>query len=120
MSMKTPSFRDGPQDQTSDAQLRIGESRDSGFDAAHRPGMTPKQARLPHGHRLRKEAVRRPAIPADPPATGPVPDPDGRGARHFALLYQPDRAQSAPGDGADPAAAGGNLLPRFARPRHRR
>ena len=31
------SFRDGPQDQTSDAQLRIGEVRDSGFDAAHRP-----------------------------------------------------------------------------------
>jgi glutathione S-transferase len=26
--------------QTSDAQLRIGESRDSGFDASHRPGMT--------------------------------------------------------------------------------
>jgi hypothetical protein len=25
------SSRDGPQDQTSDAQLRIGESRDSGF-----------------------------------------------------------------------------------------
>jgi hypothetical protein len=24
------SFRDGPKDQTSDAQLRIGESRDSG------------------------------------------------------------------------------------------
>jgi hypothetical protein len=35
-----PSFRDGPKDQTSDAQLRIGESRDSGFDASHRPGMT--------------------------------------------------------------------------------
>jgi hypothetical protein len=34
------SFRDGPKDQTSDAQLRIGESRDSGFDAPHRPGMT--------------------------------------------------------------------------------
>jgi len=34
------SFRDGAQHQTSDAQLRIGESRDSGFDAAHRPGMT--------------------------------------------------------------------------------
>jgi len=31
---------DGPKDQTSDAQLRIGESRDSGFDASHRPGMT--------------------------------------------------------------------------------
>jgi hypothetical protein len=28
------------QHQTSDAQLRIGESRDSGFDALHRPGMT--------------------------------------------------------------------------------
>jgi hypothetical protein len=27
-------------DQTSDAQLRIGESQDSGFDASHRPGMT--------------------------------------------------------------------------------
>ena len=26
-----PSFRDGPKDQTADAQLRIGESRDSGF-----------------------------------------------------------------------------------------
>jgi hypothetical protein len=37
---QTPSFRDGLQDQTSDAQLRIGESRDSGFDAPHRPGMT--------------------------------------------------------------------------------
>jgi hypothetical protein len=39
-SLQTPSFRDGPKDQTSDAQLRIGEARDSGFDAAHRPGMT--------------------------------------------------------------------------------
>jgi hypothetical protein len=28
------------QHETSDAQLRIGESRDSGFDASHRPGMT--------------------------------------------------------------------------------
>jgi hypothetical protein len=26
--------------QTSDVQLHIGESRDSGFDALHRPGMT--------------------------------------------------------------------------------
>src|SRR5204863_3584842 len=32
--------RDGPKDQTSDAQLRIGESRDSGFGSASRPGMT--------------------------------------------------------------------------------
>ena len=30
--------------QTSDAQLRIGESRDSGFDALHRPGMTARMA----------------------------------------------------------------------------
>jgi two-component system, response regulator FlrC len=29
------------QHQTSDVQLHIGESRDSGFDALHRPGMTP-------------------------------------------------------------------------------
>src|SRR5258707_4666366 len=28
------------QPQTSDVQLHIGESRDSGFDASHRPGMT--------------------------------------------------------------------------------
>jgi hypothetical protein len=34
------SFRDGPQDQTSDEQLRIGESRDSGFASSTRPGMT--------------------------------------------------------------------------------
>src|ERR1700736_5353402 len=31
------SFRDGPKDQTSDVQLHIGESRDSGFDAAASP-----------------------------------------------------------------------------------
>jgi hypothetical protein len=47
-----PLFRDGPKDQTSDAQLRIGESLDFGFDAEpvigprfartrwHRSGMT--------------------------------------------------------------------------------
>jgi hypothetical protein len=28
------------QHQTPDVQLHIGESRDSGFDASHRPGMT--------------------------------------------------------------------------------
>jgi quercetin dioxygenase-like cupin family protein len=31
------------QHQTADAQLRIGESRDSGFDASHRPGMTTEE-----------------------------------------------------------------------------
>src|SRR5258705_11739783 len=41
------SFRDGPKDQTSDAQLRIGESRDSGFDASHRPGMKVGSHTLP-------------------------------------------------------------------------
>src|SRR4029077_12497302 len=35
-----PAFRMVRWHQTSDAQLRIGESRDSGFDASHRPGMT--------------------------------------------------------------------------------
>ena len=34
------SFRDGPKDETSDVQLHIGESLDSGFDASRRPGMT--------------------------------------------------------------------------------
>src|SRR5216684_8452873 len=32
-AIQSPSFRDGPQDQTSDVLLHIGESRDSGFDA---------------------------------------------------------------------------------------
>jgi hypothetical protein len=41
------SFRDGPKDQTSGAQLRTGESRDSGFDASHRPGMTEDITRPP-------------------------------------------------------------------------
>src|SRR5262249_4390189 len=39
-----PSFRDGAQHQTSDAQLRIGESRDSGFDA--RPRVYPSSANM--------------------------------------------------------------------------
>jgi hypothetical protein len=30
--------------QTTGAQLRTGESRDSGFDASHRPGMTAPKA----------------------------------------------------------------------------
>src|SRR5580704_6156592 len=42
------SFRDGPKDQTSDVQLHIGESRDSGFASSTRPGMTLKSnARVP-------------------------------------------------------------------------
>jgi hypothetical protein len=45
-AIQTPSFRDGPQDQTSDVQLHIGESRDSGFDASHRPGMTQSDSGL--------------------------------------------------------------------------
>jgi hypothetical protein len=38
-----PSFRDGPQHQTSDAQLRVGESKDSGF--ASEPVIGPRFAR---------------------------------------------------------------------------
>src|SRR6185437_10549777 len=45
------SFRDGPKDQPTDAQLRIGESRDSGFDAAHRPGMTPRRNSMASIHK---------------------------------------------------------------------
>jgi hypothetical protein len=40
VSSDSLSFRGGPQDRTSDAQLRIGESRGSGFDVSHRPGTT--------------------------------------------------------------------------------
>src|SRR5215207_2574131 len=40
VSSDTLSLRGGPQDRTSDAQLRIGESRGSGFDASHCPGTT--------------------------------------------------------------------------------
>jgi hypothetical protein len=35
-----PSFRGDAKRRTSDAQLRVEESRDSGFDASHRAGMT--------------------------------------------------------------------------------
>src|SRR5258706_8744775 len=35
-------------DQTSGAQLRTGESRDSGFDASHRPGMTLSKRAVDH------------------------------------------------------------------------
>src|SRR5260370_36072346 len=59
-----PSFPDGPKDQTSDAQLRIGESRDSGFDASHRPGMT---AFVNRAH--------VPAASARTSLTGPTPAP---------------------------------------------
>jgi hypothetical protein len=37
MRRVTPSFRDGPKDQTSDVRLHIGESRDSGFALARAP-----------------------------------------------------------------------------------
>src|SRR5882724_7074456 len=53
------SFRDGPKDQTSDVQLHIGESRDSGFAASRRPGMTaqyfrPSCSQTPISIRLRQ------------------------------------------------------------------
>src|SRR5262245_23593847 len=57
----------------------------------------------------RAQAVRRPAFPARPPTARPVADPDGRGARHLAELRQPDRAQPAAGERADPVADGGDL-----------
>jgi hypothetical protein len=38
--------------QTSDAQLRIGESRDSRFDASHRPGMTSRHRNPPNPHHI--------------------------------------------------------------------
>jgi len=47
------SFRDGAKHQTSDVPLHIGESRDSGFDASHRSGMT-------EGARPRSRGAMRP------------------------------------------------------------
>src|SRR6185312_17433355 len=52
-----------------------------------------------HASRFRKEAVRRAPLSPYPPATGAVADPDRRRPWYLALLHQPDRAQSAPGDG---------------------
>src|SRR5271156_215427 len=73
----------------------------------HRPGMKGQGER--HACRLRKEAVCRAPLPAHPSTTGAVADPDRGRPRHFALLHQSDRAQSAPGDRADPAPFGGDL-----------
>src|SRR4051812_39304691 len=39
-ALSASSFRDGPKDQTSDAQLRIWESRHSGSGPSDHPGMT--------------------------------------------------------------------------------
>src|ERR1700681_1160099 len=80
---RAPPFRDGPKDQTSDVQLRIGESRDSGFDAEpvigprfartrwHRPGMT--ESGLVRG------ACHRACIrgPVGPPKERPMTEYDG-------------------------------------------
>jgi hypothetical protein len=55
------SDREGPKDQTSDAQLRIGESRDSGFDASHRPGMTDREIFSRHCKRQRSNPAFRKA-----------------------------------------------------------
>src|SRR5882757_9739304 len=45
-------------DQTTDVQLHIGESRDSGFDASHRPGMTKGGLLRGACHRARIRATR--------------------------------------------------------------
>src|SRR6202158_691142 len=44
-AIQNSSFRDGPKDQTSDVQLHIGESLDSGFDAE--PVIGPGRGRTP-------------------------------------------------------------------------
>src|SRR5260370_39675216 len=53
------------QHQTADVQSHIGESRDSGFDASHRPGMTASGW-------LRRGACHRAALCADPLARNDV------------------------------------------------
>src|SRR5207237_1217508 len=65
------SFRDGPTDQTSDAQLRIGESRASGFALARAPQ---SRAGFKTHHRtpaLRSSTVRQPCYQRPP---HPVPN----------------------------------------------
>src|SRR5229473_7688373 len=85
------SFRDGPMDQTSDVQLHIGESRDSGF-ALRAPGMTTNEKFsfgfnlfLPvQPHFQKYSRSRLPQIksisPAVPPHRGAYRDRHGRGA----------------------------------------
>src|SRR4029079_4130372 len=63
------SFRNGPKDQTAGAQLRTGESRDSGFDASHRPGMTVDGiSRLTTTNTMMSEVSVSPAGNVQPPA----------------------------------------------------
>jgi hypothetical protein len=56
-AIQAPSFRDSPKDPTTGAQLRTGESRDSGFDASHRPGMTFIKTGLLRRFALRNDGV---------------------------------------------------------------
>jgi hypothetical protein len=55
----TMSSRSASKMRTSDVQLHIGESRDFGFDASHRPGMTATYVFCPNLHLLFRLAPRR-------------------------------------------------------------
>src|ERR1700722_6533998 len=76
-----------------------------------RPDFAGSAAAPGQGHAcgFRKETVCRPPLPADPPAIGAVADPDRRRPRNLAELHQSDRAEPAPGHGANPVAPCGNL-----------
>jgi hypothetical protein len=65
-ALSPPSFRDGPQDQTTGVQLHPRESRDSGFDASHRPGMTAKLDHQTATHAKSSRSAKRPRICSKP------------------------------------------------------
>ena len=66
-AIQTPALRMVRWHQTSDAQLRIGESRDSGFDASHRPGMT---ATTPRSRGAMRPSCARTVSPRNQRAQG--------------------------------------------------
>src|SRR3981081_1723036 len=88
---RSSSFRDGTEDQTSDVQLDIGESRDSGF------------------------ALRAPRNDVAPNKKGPLPRASLSVARHF-LSRDGDAGENA---GEDRRARTAPAAVRYRRPRPR-
>src|ERR1700730_9047486 len=78
------SFRDGPKDQTSDVQLHIGESRDSGFDAAASPR-----------NDLRQFAAKKYNRPAPPVLLRSACEQPPSGPREGCELFQDFEASSS-------------------------
>src|SRR6202048_786588 len=56
--------------QTSDVQLHIGKSRDSGFDASHRPGMTAPHSEEPNPMQMQYRHLGRSGLKISPICLG--------------------------------------------------